>query len=126
MTVVQYCAESLAAFDCVRHGSGKRLPYFSPYSGQSVAEAILERPQPGFVIPPLVDAFAADGLSHLLGARRAHVALGLVELQAGRLEAQTTEVQDARTLPPGSPPGFVLHRQDPPRQRLVPVPHELE
>src|SRR5271167_4503105 len=81
--------------------------------GQSVAEAIFERTQPYFVIPPLVDAFAADGLSHLLGTGRAHVTLGLVELQAGRLEAQATEIQDAAHIAlQVLHHVFVLHRQD--------------
>src|SRR6202142_4792967 len=88
-----------------------------PVGGQSVPEAILERAQPGFVIPPLVEAFAADGPSHLLGTGRAHVPLGLVKLQAGRLEAQATEVQDAAYIAIEILPHvLVVYRQDPPRQ----------
>src|SRR5271154_678913 len=107
--------------------SNKRWRCSVPVGGQSVAEAILERAQPGFVIPPLVDAFAADGLSHLLRTDRVHVTLSLMELQAGRLEAQATEVQDAAHIAlQVLHHVFVLHGQDPPRQRLAPVPHELK
>src|SRR5580693_1839821 len=92
-----------------------------------IAQSGPQSGKPGLVVSPLVDAFAADGLPHLLGTRRAHVTQGFMELQTGRLEGQTAEVEDAaHAALKVIYHVFVRHGQDPPGQRHVPMPHDFK
>src|SRR5437773_6794341 len=59
-----------------------------------LAEGGLQGSEPRLEVSPLVDALFIYGLAYLLGARRAHAALGLVELEAGRLEIESDEIED--------------------------------
>src|ERR1700733_1695913 len=114
------------ASESLRRGEELRLGLVS-VGRQRVAQSGPQRSKPGLVVSPLVDAFAADELPHLLGTRRAHVARGFVELQTGRLEGQTAEVQDAaHAALEVMYHVFVMHGQDLPGQRHVPVPHDFK
>src|ERR1700691_1411842 len=94
---------------------------------QSVAECVLQGSEPGLVVLPLIQPLAIDGLPHLLRARRAYAALGLMKLHAARLEVQAAKVEN--------PPHIafevidhllVLDSENPSGQPAVPVPHQLE
>src|SRR3569832_663099 len=65
----------------------------------------LQRVEPGFVVFPVVEAFAEDRAADLLGAGRPDRALVLVETKAVRLDRQAAVVQKAPRLPLG-----VLHQ----------------
>ncbi len=49
-------------------------------------DGVLERGEPSFELLPLIKTIAEDGLAHLFGAGCAHAALGLVKIDASRLE----------------------------------------
>ena len=76
---------------------------------------------------PLVKPRPEDGLADLLGTRGAHAALGLVEFDAGGLEFKPAEIEN-----PAHVPLEIVHHilvvdsQHAPRQRRVPVLHQLE
>jgi hypothetical protein len=103
------------------------LPSLVSVGRHRIAQSGPQRSKPGHVVSSLVDAFAADGLSHLLRTRRVQVALDFVELQTGRLEGQTAEVQDtANAALKVTYHVLVTHGRDLPGQRLVPVPHDFK
>ena len=95
--------------------------------GEHGTECGLERTQPGFVVPPLLDAVPVDGLADLLGARRAHRTLVLEEAQAARLERQTAVVEQPAHLGLGVlDHALVDDAVDASRQHRVEVRHELD
>ena len=63
-----------------------------------LAERVLQRSQPGLVMPPLVQSLAEDGPADLFGAGGAHGASRFVETQAGVLERQAAVVQQPADL----------------------------
>ena len=69
--------------------------FFIAVAGQRIAERALERLEPGLEVLPLLEPLAKDRLAHLLGAGGAHAALGLVELDALRLELKPAEIEHA-------------------------------
>src|SRR2546429_9498677 len=76
--------------------------------------------------PPRSTLFPYTSLFRSLGARRAYAALGPVELDAGGLERQSEEVQQAPDIAfEMLDDALVLHVQDPPRQDRVPVGHDV-
>src|SRR5579859_4595630 len=86
-----------------------------------------ERSQPRIETAPLVEALLVYRLAHLLRARRSHASLRLIELEARRLELEAAELEDTAHV------GIeifdhilVIHAQDLPGQRLVPMVHELD
>src|SRR5438874_12665130 len=96
-------------------------------AGQEVPQRAFERPEPGLEAPPLVDPLFIYRLANLLGARRAYAALGPVELDAGGLERQSEEVQQAADIAfEMLDDALVLHVQDSPRQYRVPVGHDVD
>src|SRR6202140_999170 len=96
-------------------------------TGQRVAQRVFERTQPLLVVPPLVESLAENRLAHLLRARRAYAALGLVKIDAGGLELEVAEVEDSpHVAVQVIDDVFMLHSEYPARQHLVPVSHQLE
>src|SRR5688572_12351403 len=53
---------------------------------QDGAERAFQRPEPRFVVHPVIDGLAIDRAAHLLGAGGAHGSLVLIEPQAARVE----------------------------------------
>src|SRR5258705_2176018 len=91
------------------------------------AESSLEGSEKRLELTPALDAFAKDGLTHLLRACRAHIPLRAVELKTCGLELETDEVENAPHV------SFeirhdvlVLHPEDLARQHRIPVRHELD
>src|SRR2546429_7154775 len=96
-------------------------------AGQELPQRVFDRPEPGLEAPPLVDALFIYRLANLLGARGAHAAICPVELDAGGLERQSEEVQQAADIAfEILDDALVLHAQDPPRQHRVPVGHDVD
>src|SRR6266478_5448468 len=94
---------------------------------QCVAQRVFERTQPRLVVPPQIESLTIDRLAHLLGTRGSDAALGLVELNAGRLERQFAVVEDPADAALQIPDHvLVVHAQDPPGQDFLPVRHDLE
>ena len=89
------------AGDIRRHeiGAGLILPCCSkPFSdidldACSGVENLAQFPQPGLVIPPLVEPGPKDRLPHLLGACGAHAAFGLVEIEAALVKRELAEIE---------------------------------
>ncbi len=99
------------------------VPYF-PSCGER-SEHLAQRTQPRLEVLPLVDALAIDRAANLLGTRRVHPPLGLVEVDAGSLEFEAAVVQD----PPHAAfevvdDVLVLHAQDATGQHRVPMIHQ--
>src|SRR6266513_3023542 len=91
-----------------------------------LTQRLFQRAQPAFVVTPLVDSFAIDGLAHLLGTRAVHGALGLVELHATRFELELAEFEEALHVPFEIVHHvFVLDPQDPAGKHVIPMRHEL-
>src|SRR6185437_14512706 len=61
----------------------------------AVAEGHFQRSEPGLEVAPLVEAFLEDGAADLLGAGGADAALGFPELEAGGLEIEAAEIEQA-------------------------------
>src|SRR5437588_13123420 len=96
-------------------------------AGQEVPQHAFERPEPGLEAPPLIDPLFIYRLANLLGARGAHAAIRPVELDAGGLERQSEEVQQAADIAfEILDDALVLHAQDPPRQYRLPVGHDVD
>src|SRR5260221_6556008 len=94
---------------------------------QRIAQRVLESPEPWLVVLPLIEPFPINRLAHLLRACRAYAALGLVELNARRLELQAAEVEN----PPHAAFEIIDHvlmldSKDPSWKHRIPVPHQLE
>ena len=86
-----------------------------------------ERPEPGLEALPLIESVLENRPAHLLRTGSAHAALGLVELQALRLERQPAEFENAPDIAFQIIDHFlVLHAQDPARQDPVPMRHQLD
>src|SRR5580700_4653239 len=62
---------------------------------QRIVQTVLERAEPGLVVPPLEEPVAENRLADLLGACCADATFCLVELDAGRFEFKAAEFQDA-------------------------------
>src|SRR5271154_5821636 len=73
---------------------GVAVPSFARASNR-IAQRDRERLQPSLEMLPLIESVPIKRLAHLLGARRANAALGLVELQALRFEGKLAEIQQA-------------------------------
>jgi hypothetical protein len=69
-----------------------------PMSFDAIAERVSKRSEPRLKVPPLVEALAKDRPAYLLGTRRADAALGLVIFDAGRLEGEAAEFEDAANI----------------------------
>src|ERR1700690_1836129 len=87
----------------------------------------LQRSQPGFVMPPLVNALAVDRPANLFGAGSMDAAFGLVKFNAGRLEVQFAELED----PPNAAfevieNVLVLYTQHLSREYAIPMLHEID
>ena len=55
-------------------------------ASQRIAQGVLQWPEPGLIVPPLEESLAEEGLPDLLGAGRADIAFGLMEVEACPLE----------------------------------------
>jgi hypothetical protein len=60
-----------------------------------IAECALQRLEIRLEIPPLFESVAIERLADLFRARGADASLGLVELDASRLELEAAEVEDS-------------------------------
>src|SRR6202011_4791559 len=105
----------------------RATPSLQAISDQCIAQGVLEGPEPGLEVLPLIQALTVDGLSHLLRAGGTHAALGFVELDAGRLEFEAAEIENSPHV------AFevvdhvlVAYSQDSSRKHGIPVPHQLE
>ena len=58
----------------------------------------LERVEPGFVVPPVVECVPENRLAHLFGTRRADRTFVLVEAQASGLERQAAVLEQPAHL----------------------------
>src|ERR1700722_4419735 len=89
------------------------------------AQRALERTQPGLEATPLVEALFVDRPAHLLRARRAHAALGLVVFETRGLEVESAEIEYAPHVPLEVVHHvLVLDAQHPAGKHCIPVPHE--
>src|SRR5271166_297880 len=100
-----------------RIASGRRVP----------CQRRLERSQPGFVMPPLVDALPVDRPANLFGTGSMDAAFGLVKFNAGWLKVQFAELED----PPNAAfevieNVLVLHTQHLSGQYAIPMLHQLD
>src|SRR4029077_19464709 len=81
--------------------------------------------QPWLIVAPLIQAFAEQGSAYLLGARGAHAAFGLMELDTGGLELQPAVIENASHVAlEVIDEIFVLHAQHASGQDGIPMPHE--
>ena len=63
-----------------------------------IAQSVLQRAEPGLVVPPLVEPLGKDRLADLFRARRVDTAFQLVELDAGRFKFEAAKFQDASNV----------------------------
>src|SRR5579862_4109824 len=80
------------------HSSQRKMAADAAGSGCQIAERLFQRPEPRLKVPPVIQTFAKERLSHLLGACRTHVAFGSVKFNAIPLKRQLTEFQKAPHL----------------------------
>src|SRR6266480_3944181 len=100
----------------VAHRSARRARRRVPVLHE-LAERFLERPQPRFVVTPLIDAVGVDRTANLLRADGLHDAGILVELQTLLLERQPAVLEQLAYLRLGiGDQAFVVHAMHPPRK----------
>src|SRR4029077_4165531 len=98
-----------------------------PVLARRLAERDRERSEPGLEVLPLLKSAAEDRLADLLGARRAHAALGLMKRHALRLELQAAEIEHApHAALKIIDDVLVEDAQDAPRQHAIPMAHQLK
>src|ERR1700722_5928349 len=122
---LQYCDGDMPRRDGLRTRRWRRQ--IVAIAQQSITQRILESAEPWFEMSPLIEALAKDGLADLFRAGGADAALRFVELHPGRLEVQSAEIEEPAHV------GFeildhilVIDTEHFPRQRLVPVLHQVE
>src|ERR1700686_1988803 len=111
----------------VRERHGDDSAWVPASARRQIPERVFQRREPRLEVSPLVDALFVYGLAHLFGTRRAHAALGLVELQTRGLELEAAELE----YPPDVALEaldyvLVLDTQDLSREHRVPVLHQLD
>src|SRR5450631_4088409 len=117
----------LSANDSIVRGTPARAAISLTISDQRIARRLLERAEPRLVVPPLVEAFAIDGLAHLFRACGSHAALVLVELQASHLEVKTAEFENSPHIPLQVVDHVLMHdAQHPSRKREIPMLHQVQ
>src|ERR1700733_14366729 len=89
------------------------------------SQRALQRTQPGLEATPLVETLFEDRPAHLLRARRAHAALGLVVFETRGLEVEAAEIEYAPHVPLEVIHHIlVLDAQHLAGKHCIPVPHE--
>ena len=64
-------------------------------SNQRIAQCVLERLKPWFVVPPLIEPLAKNWLTDLLRAGRAYAARGFMKFDAGRFKLEAAEFKNS-------------------------------
>jgi len=88
---------------------------------RQIPQSFLQGTEPRLEVSPLVQALLEDRLAHLLGARRTHAALRLIELHAFGFERKSAEVENSAHIAfEALDHVLVLHAQDLSGEHCVP------